>query len=139
MAVSIDLGAEVLPDPTRPPLNQSVEMSASPASGAVSGDALVLQSVLRGGGRAPAAIISGQSVKLGESVVDMHLERVNESSVLLKGPQGETTLQLIPGVQKKIHVAPASEGASRRARSAARKHSAKTAKAAKESQAKERP
>jgi hypothetical protein len=58
--------------------------------------ALQLQSVLLGRGRTPAAVISGELVLLGGRVQDARLMRVTEHSAVLQGPQGETTLHLLP-------------------------------------------
>lgn len=88
---------EALPDPTRAPAGyQGPGAAAAPTASA----ALVLQSVLMGSGRAPAAVISGQLVALGGQVGGMRLARVSERSVLLHGPLGPTTLTLMPDVHK---------------------------------------
>ncbi|MBX3622899.1 MAG: hypothetical protein KF891_23260 [Rhizobacter sp.] len=88
---------EALPDPTRPPAGlQSAGAASSPAEAGV----LVLQSVLRGTGRRPAAVISGQLVPLGGLVGELRLAQVHERSVQLRGPEGTTTLTLMPEIQK---------------------------------------
>ena len=86
---------EALPDPTRPP-----EAMLAGAPGEMHGSGLVLQSVLMGKGRKPAAIISGQVVRLGGKIGDARLIRLTESRVVLASPEGETTLQLTPAVEK---------------------------------------
>ena len=92
--------AEVLADPTRPP----AAMLAAPADAASApADALQLQSVLLGKGRAPAAVISGQLVVLGGRLRDAVLVRVTERSATLKGPQGLTTLSLLPNLNTTAH------------------------------------
>jgi hypothetical protein len=53
-----------------------------------------------GKGRKPAAIISGQVVRLGGRIGDARLIRLTESRVVLASPEGETTLQLTPAVEK---------------------------------------
>lgn len=68
-------------------------------------DALVLQSVLLGPGRIPAAVISGQLVELGGTVGGARLARVTPHSVLLQGTQGTTTLTLMPEGQKTKRIA----------------------------------
>ncbi|HEV7913710.1 MAG TPA: MSHA biogenesis protein MshK [Albitalea sp.] len=84
--------ANGLADPTRPP----IALMAAPAAASAPAGALQLQSVLLGRGRTPAAVISGELVLLGGRVRDARLVRVTERSAVLKGPQGETTLALIP-------------------------------------------
>lgn len=86
--------AQPLPDPMRPPA--ALAAPAAPASAAAPEGALELQSVLVGRDRTPAAVISGQLVTLGGRVRDARLVRVSERSAVLRGPQGETTLPLIP-------------------------------------------
>lgn len=82
-----------LPDPTRPPA-----ALAAPAATTAPG-ALQLQSVLIGKGRTPAAVISGELVLLGGRVRDARLVRVTEHHAVLKGPQGETVLALLPAAR----------------------------------------
>lgn len=92
--------AQPLADPTRPP----AAMLAAPAAAASApADALQLQSVLLGKGRAPAAVISGQLVVLGGKLRDAVLVRVTERSATLKGPQGLTTLSLLPSPNSPAH------------------------------------
>jgi hypothetical protein len=92
-AMNASLHAQVLQDPTRPPAS----LLASPATAASAPEsAMQLQSVLLGKGRTPAAVISGEVVMLGARFRDARLVRVTERSAVLKGPQGETTLALIP-------------------------------------------
>lgn len=97
--------AENLPDPTRP----SIELipvsgvagepaKASPASPASFG----LQSVFISSDKV-AAIINGQEVRLGEKFGDARLAEVNESCVVLMGPQGRQVLQLFPTVVTNKH------------------------------------
>jgi MSHA biogenesis protein MshK len=84
--------AGTLPDPTRPP---SALLSAPVAASAPQG-APRLQSVLLGNGRTPAAVINGELVLLGGRVGESRLVRLTERSAVLRGPQGDTTLALIP-------------------------------------------
>lgn len=88
---------QALPDPTRPPAGLQ---AAGSASAPAAPDALVLQSVLMGHDRAPAAVISGQLVPLGGRVGELLLAHVGPRSVQLRGPQGLTTLTLMPDGQK---------------------------------------
>jgi MSHA biogenesis protein MshK len=93
--------AGVLRDPTRIPVEVSGptaagEEAAAPDSG--------LQSVLIAPGRR-AAIINGQTVEQGGKYGDSRLIKVNEGSVVLRGPQGKQVLMLFPGVEIKKSVA----------------------------------
>ena len=118
--------AQTLTDPTRPP----AALLTAPAVGAASGSggaacsrcrasfciarralrtatqalpaepALRLQSVLIGSHRQPAALINGQVVLLGARLGDAQLVGVTERSAVLKGPNGLTTLTLLPDVAK---------------------------------------
>jgi MSHA biogenesis protein MshK len=82
-------------DPTRPPASfgSGQEPGFQPtASGPV------LQSVLIAPGR-KVAIISGQTVSLGEKFGDARLIKITESEVTLSGSNGMQTLKLFPGVE----------------------------------------
>lgn len=87
--------AEELPDPTRPP----AELGAPQAQAAAPKES-GLQSVYISPTRR-AAIIGGQMAKLGEKVGDAKLVEVNESGVVLQGPEGRRALALFPGVELK--------------------------------------
>lgn len=91
------LAAEVLPDPTRPPLEASVEAPGM----AVVTTGPVLQSVMIRPGRR-AAVISGQLLAEGERFGDSKLIRISEGEVILAGPGGRQTLKLFPGVEKQF-------------------------------------
>ena len=93
VAMSASLHAQALQDPTRPPASL---LAAPSVAASAPESALQLQSVLLGKGRTPAAVISGEVVMLGARFRDARLVRVTERSAVLKGPQGETTLALIP-------------------------------------------
>lgn len=86
--------AEELPDPTRPP----AAIMAPSAAGTIEAPATGLQSVIISGHRR-AAIIDGETVELGGEHGEARLVEVNESSVVLKGPQGRQVLTLFPGVK----------------------------------------
>ena len=92
--VSLVGWANDTPDPTRPPASL-----LAPSPTAAPADALQLQSVLMGRGRTPAAVISGELVLLGGQVRDAKLVRVTERSAVLRGPQGEMTLALLPAAK----------------------------------------
>lgn len=97
------LAAEVLPDPTRPPVETGVVTSSALE---VTGPAL--QSVMiRSGHR--TAVISGQLLAEGERFGDAKLIRISESEVILLGPEGRQTLKLFPGVEKKFAQPPRNE------------------------------
>lgn len=91
---------QALPDPTRPPPGLQ---AASAASAVAVPDTLVLQSVLLGPGRTPAAVISGRLVAVGDRVGDARLARITAQAVQLKSPHGTTTLSLMPEGQKTAH------------------------------------
>ncbi|MBI5658366.1 MAG: hypothetical protein HZC43_02185 [Nitrosomonadales bacterium] len=92
--------AEELPDPTRPP----AEISA-PSAPAAAPQESGLQSVIISPSRR-AAIINGQMIGLGAKLGDAKLVEVNESGVVLQGPQGRRALALFPGVELKKKAAP---------------------------------
>lgn len=96
------LAEDNLPDPTRPPAG--LQAAAGAASAPAATDTLVLQSVLMNAGRAPAAVISGELVTLGGLLGEQRLVSITERSVQLKGPQGTTTLRLMPDVNKQARV-----------------------------------
>jgi MSHA biogenesis protein MshK len=96
MSMPFASSAEDLPDPTRPPA--AVDAADS---GAAVGGALVLQSVILGKGRRPAAIISGQRVELNGMVGDARLIRLSETEAVLAGPAGRQVLKLTPEATKR--------------------------------------
>ncbi|MEI7841642.1 MAG: hypothetical protein WCI39_01315 [Gallionellaceae bacterium] len=96
---------EFLPDPTRP----AVDLSPEKKNGGVGvgGEAnepapVVIKEVLQSVIISPqyrAAVISGESVVLGEKFKGATLVDVLESSVVLSDAQGKRVLQLYPGVR----------------------------------------
>ncbi len=97
LLAAVSAGAQtLLPDPTRPPAGLQATSTADPAVP----EAPVLQSVLLGPGRTPAAVINGKLVALGGSVGDARLARITPHSVRLDNVQGTTTLTLVPEGQK---------------------------------------
>jgi MSHA biogenesis protein MshK len=109
------VGAETLPDPTRPPafLFAPVDGEAAAAEAAKGG--LVLQSVLIAPGRR-TAIIGGRHVTIGERLGDFTLVRVDETEVQLRGPEGSRTLKLFPDSEKRLaRAAVATQGTAPRA------------------------
>ncbi len=99
MALLASAHAESLPDPTRPPLAVLAPASAAgDATEPVGG--LVLQSVLIAPDRR-SAVISGQSMALGDTVGGFRLVRVAAGEVTLEGHEGSRTLSLFPDVRKR--------------------------------------
>jgi len=90
--------ADALDDPTRPafeliPGLQSGTAAASAPTAASAG----LQSVILSG-RREAAIINGVEVEKGQKYGDAVLTVVNETCVVLMGPEGRQELHMFPGV-----------------------------------------
>ena len=84
-----------LADPTRPPPGL---VSESEGARAVSGP--VLESVMIPKKGRPLAVISGQTVRVGENYGESRLLRLNEREAFLEGPAGVERLQLTPGIEK---------------------------------------
>ncbi|MDP3031348.1 MAG: hypothetical protein Q8N33_04645, partial [Rhodocyclaceae bacterium] len=75
--------------------------AGDPANAAIY-DSSGLQSVILRKGGKPAALINGSVVELGGKVGEARLIRINEDKVVLRGPQGDETLRLIPAAEKKV-------------------------------------
>lgn len=60
---------------------------------------LVLQSIIVSAGR-QRAIISGQSLAVGERIGNAQLLRLTETQAFLQGSQGNIVLELTPGIRK---------------------------------------
>lgn len=88
--------AQALTDPTRPP--HQLEQGGM-AMGAAAGP--TLQSVLISPGRR-VAIISGQTVGLGDQFGDAKLIRITESEVVLRNGSELQTLKLFPDIKKQM-------------------------------------
>ncbi|MDO8958715.1 MAG: hypothetical protein Q7U85_03160 [Rhodocyclaceae bacterium] len=89
-----------LADPTRPPA--ALGLAAGDPAGAAVFESGGLQSVILRKGGKPAALINGSVVELGGKVGEARLIKVSEDSVVLRGPQGDETLRLIPAAEKKV-------------------------------------
>lgn len=89
--------AAQLADPTQPPTAAGLTADAPARS-------VVLQSVILRQGGKPAALISGVVVELGGQVGEAKLVKIQEDAVVLRGPQGDETLRLIPDAEKKAKV-----------------------------------
>lgn len=88
--------ASDLADPTRPPNGQIALESSTEGSTA----STALQSVLLSPGR-NVAIINGETVRLGGRVGDARLIRITEAGIVLRHPDRDERLELLPGVEKR--------------------------------------
>lgn len=90
--------ADTLPDPTRP----SIDLSSSGAASA--SDVLTDETATRGlqsiiiSPLYRAAIINGETVRVGDKVGDDRLVEVRENSVVLQNAQGRRVVELFPKV-----------------------------------------
>ncbi|GAB4421297.1 MAG: hypothetical protein OHK0054_12070 [Sideroxydans sp.] len=99
--IGLAQAAEVLTDPTRPAFELVPGLAATTAPGAESKEDAPpagLQSVFLARGH-EAAIIGGTEVALGQKYGDAVLTVVNETCVVLVGPQGRQVLHMFPTVQ----------------------------------------
>jgi MSHA biogenesis protein MshK len=96
LAAASPVASQNLRDPTRPPVafgrRHDGNLQQVPSGP-------VLQSVLVSPGR-QVAIISGQTVKLGEKFGDARVVKITENEVVLSGSNGVQTLKLFPGIEK---------------------------------------
>lgn len=99
-----------LVDPTRPPAIAESGAEQGAASGASGPE---LQSVLISPTRR-VAIISGQSVTLGERFGEARVVKITENEVVLQNGKELQVLKLFPGVQKNIKPGRAGSGANSR-------------------------
>ncbi|MFJ7566543.1 hypothetical protein ACIQW9_06240 [Herminiimonas sp. NPDC097707] len=88
--------AQQLRDPTQPPSLLMQDGAATSGSGET-----VLQSVFISPTRR-AAIISGQTVRLGEKFNGSTLVKITESEVVLRNGGELQTLKLFPGIGKRL-------------------------------------
>ncbi len=95
LCVAMSSAYAQLRDPTRPP----EQVGQSGEAGAPSGP--ILQSVLLSPTR-KIAVISGQTVKLGEKFGDATLVRITESEVVLRSGSELQTLRLFPSIGKRL-------------------------------------
>lgn len=99
-ALPVAAWAQVLPDPTRPPMEigdgaGGVFVHAAPA--APKG----LLSVLISPSRC-AAIIDGKTIALGEKYGDATIVEITARGVVLQGTRGRRSMELFPGVDLKV-------------------------------------
>lgn len=95
MQLQAQAQAESLPDPTRPAYQAGWHGDATPSSGPV------LQSVLISPQR-KIAIISGQTVGLGEKFGAATVIKISEASVVLRNDNKLQTLELFPDIEKRV-------------------------------------
>ncbi len=88
--------AEQLPDPTRPAIELVPALGESATSEAKT-EQVGLQSVILSSKR-EAAIINGTEVAVGEKYGDAVLTEVNETCVVLTGPEGRRVMHMFPTV-----------------------------------------
>lgn len=86
-----------LADPTKPPA--AIAAPVTPAADA--SPRLGLQSIILRQGGKPAALIDGAVVEQGDMVGEARVAKIGEDHVVLKGPEGETILRLMPAAEKK--------------------------------------
>ncbi|MES2024955.1 MAG: hypothetical protein V4448_05305 [Pseudomonadota bacterium] len=95
LSLSLTASAQQLQDPTRP-------SGVNDLGGAMSADGgPVLQSVLISSGRR-VAVISGQTVKLGEQFGGARVVKIVENEVVLRNGNELQTLKLFPSLGKKL-------------------------------------
>jgi len=92
--------AETLVDPTRPPPSVSPGDAHGANPAAQSGP--VLQSILISPVRT-VAIISGQTVRVGDRIGDAQVAKITENEVILRSGKGLQTLKLFPSVEKRAN------------------------------------
>lgn len=97
LMIVVPATAQALVDPTRPPASLGTEPANS---GQASQSGPVLQSVLISP-RRKEAIISGQTVKLGDKVGEAKVVRIAEDEVVLRSGKELQTLKLFPNIEKR--------------------------------------
>lgn len=97
---------QVLPDPTRPPLEIG-DGSVSSAQNAPPATAKGLLSVIISPSHC-AAIIDGKTIRLGEKYGEAILVEINAQGVVLQGVQARRSMALFPGVGVTVTAAQAS-------------------------------
>lgn len=89
--------AAELIDPTRPPASALVEGNATAQQTTAEP---VLQSILISP-RRKEAIISGQTVKVGDGVGEAKVVKITEDEVVLRSGKDLQTLKVFPGIEKR--------------------------------------
>jgi MSHA biogenesis protein MshK len=98
MLLAVGTTQAQLADPTRPAIDTGP--TAVTAGGAAQPVATGLQSIIQRKNGKPAALIGGAVIELGGKVGEARLVRVGEDYVVLRGPLGDETLRLTPGIEK---------------------------------------
>lgn len=111
MTVHGGLAADVLPDPTRPPDVFGGGATVASETETAPVPLPVLQSILLSATR-KAAIISGQTVVLGESFGTARLVQLTSSEAVLRTGDSLQVLKLFPDVEKKERLVPQDESKS---------------------------
>lgn len=93
-AIGAPVVAQALSDPTRPPASLATVVAEEALPGAQ------LQSVLISSDRR-IAVINGETVRQGGKYRDATVLRVEEASVVLRYPDREERLELLPGIEKR--------------------------------------
>jgi hypothetical protein len=107
--------AEPLPDPTRPAIDLGVGTGGTAEAAPVEAVPQGLQSTIISP-HYRAAIINGETVRLGGLSGDSRLIEVREGSVVLQNAQGRRVMELFPKVRiKMIEAAPQPSGAQEQA------------------------
>lgn len=101
--------AEPLLDPTRPAIDLSADAGGEVAEAPVAAAPKGLQSIIISP-QYRAAIINGETVRLGGRSGDSRLVEVRENSVVLQNAQGRRVMELFPNVSIKKNEAEPQEG-----------------------------
>lgn len=96
--------AESLPDPTRPAIDLSGGAGGAADTASAEAAPKGLQTIIISP-QYRAAIINGETVRLGGKSGDSRLVEVGESSVVLQNAQGRRVLELFPKVSIKMNEA----------------------------------
>lgn len=104
LCVSQIAAAESLPDPTRPAIDLSGGAGGAAETPIVEAAPRGLQTIIISP-QYSAAIINGETVRLGGKWGDSRLVEVRESSVVLQNAQGRRVLELFPKVSIKMNEA----------------------------------
>jgi MSHA biogenesis protein MshK len=97
------VGAQTLPDPTRPPTAMMADTGATDIpTQAASGQRL--QSVILPQGAKSRALIDGEWREVGQTFGESKLLKIAADRVEIRGPQGRETIRLMPDVDKRAAV-----------------------------------
>lgn len=99
LALGVEVHAQGLSDPTRPPGASSGMTQAAGPGEELAISATQLQSVLIAPGRR-VAVINGQAVALGGMVGEAKVVKISETEVVLRRGAENEVLKMYPGVEK---------------------------------------